>query len=146
MVVSKVESGWYPDPDGKPCDRYWNGSNWTKKTRPLSSSSASIKSKGKKSIGPIIAVVAVLVIGGVIVLAVAIDNANKSIDSKVRNYTESRYGSSQRIEDMANQLGTKTYSQRVNELPPLMQVVCENNGGVWMTSVLAPKGECVGGN
>ena len=29
-------AGWYPDPDGKPCERYWNGLRWTKKTRPFS--------------------------------------------------------------------------------------------------------------
>ena len=29
-------SGWYPDPDGKPCERFWNGYKWTTKTRPIS--------------------------------------------------------------------------------------------------------------
>jgi len=29
-------SGWYPDPDGKPCERFWNGLRWTEKTRPVS--------------------------------------------------------------------------------------------------------------
>lgn len=29
-------SGWYPDPDGKPCERFWNGYKWTNKTRPIS--------------------------------------------------------------------------------------------------------------
>ena len=28
--------GWYPDPDGKPSERYWNGKRWTSKTRPVS--------------------------------------------------------------------------------------------------------------
>jgi hypothetical protein len=28
--------GWYPDPDGKPSERYWNGKKWTSKTRPIS--------------------------------------------------------------------------------------------------------------
>lgn len=27
--------GWFPDPDGKPCSRYWDGSSWTEQTRPL---------------------------------------------------------------------------------------------------------------
>ncbi len=31
-----VSPGWYPDPDGKPCDRYWDGSAWTFETRPRS--------------------------------------------------------------------------------------------------------------
>ena len=30
-----VPSGWYPDPDGKPCARYWDGRAWTEQTRPL---------------------------------------------------------------------------------------------------------------
>jgi hypothetical protein len=28
--------GWYPDPDGKPSERYWDGKRWTSKTRPIS--------------------------------------------------------------------------------------------------------------
>lgn len=32
--MSEVEAGWYPDPEGKPCDRYWDGEDWTSKTRP----------------------------------------------------------------------------------------------------------------
>ena len=32
--MSQVNPGWYPDPDGKPCERYWDGSNWTLETRP----------------------------------------------------------------------------------------------------------------
>jgi hypothetical protein len=34
--MSQVNPGWYPDPDGKPCERYWDGSNWTLETRPKS--------------------------------------------------------------------------------------------------------------
>lgn len=30
-----VKSGWYPDPDGKPCERYWDGNGWTDQTRPI---------------------------------------------------------------------------------------------------------------
>jgi len=30
----EIQSGWYPDPDGKPADRYWDGQVWTDKTRP----------------------------------------------------------------------------------------------------------------
>lgn len=31
-----IAEGWYPDPDGKPCERFWNGNEWTSDTRPLS--------------------------------------------------------------------------------------------------------------
>ena len=34
--MSQVPPGWYPDSDGKPCHRYWDGANWTLETRPLS--------------------------------------------------------------------------------------------------------------
>lgn len=29
-----VPAGWYPDPEGKPAQRYWDGANWTDATRP----------------------------------------------------------------------------------------------------------------
>ena len=32
--MSQVSPGWYPDPDGRPCERYWNGTNWSLETRP----------------------------------------------------------------------------------------------------------------
>lgn len=34
-LESRVLPGWYPDPDGNQCERYWNGDKWTLKTRPL---------------------------------------------------------------------------------------------------------------
>ena len=30
-----VPAGWFPDPEGKPCARYWDGTSWTDQTRPL---------------------------------------------------------------------------------------------------------------
>lgn len=30
-----VPEGWYPDPDGKPAEKYWDGEQWTDQTRPL---------------------------------------------------------------------------------------------------------------
>jgi hypothetical protein len=32
---SPARDGWFPDPDGKPSERYWDGDAWTDKTRPL---------------------------------------------------------------------------------------------------------------
>lgn len=29
-----IAQGWYPDPDGKPAERYWDGDKWTEQTRP----------------------------------------------------------------------------------------------------------------
>lgn len=30
----EIPPGWYPDPDGKPSDRYWDGGQWGEQTRP----------------------------------------------------------------------------------------------------------------
>lgn len=35
IVESTVPAGWYRDPDGNECERYWDGYNWSLKTRPL---------------------------------------------------------------------------------------------------------------
>jgi hypothetical protein len=31
-----VPSGWYQDPNGFDCDRFWDGTSWTEQTRPRS--------------------------------------------------------------------------------------------------------------
>jgi Protein of unknown function (DUF2510) len=36
LSSNSVPPGWYPDPEGKPSEKYWDGSSWTKETRPLS--------------------------------------------------------------------------------------------------------------
>lgn len=33
--IGAIDPGWYPDPHGQPCDRYWDGHGWTDKTRPM---------------------------------------------------------------------------------------------------------------
>ena len=33
---AEVPAGWYPDAEGHPCERYWDGEKWTHQTRPLS--------------------------------------------------------------------------------------------------------------
>lgn len=33
-----VQPGWYPDPDGAPCMRWWDGQRWTGSTAPGMSS------------------------------------------------------------------------------------------------------------
>lgn len=34
MSSHRIPAGWYEDPDGNNCERYWDGQNWTLKTRP----------------------------------------------------------------------------------------------------------------
>jgi len=33
--TEQAPDGWFPDPDGKPAERYWDGQNWTDQTRPM---------------------------------------------------------------------------------------------------------------
>ena len=33
---SQIPSGWYPDPSGLNCERFWDGQDWTEQTRPVS--------------------------------------------------------------------------------------------------------------
>jgi hypothetical protein len=35
MPVTSIQPGWYPDPDGNPAERYWDGGLWTEQTRPV---------------------------------------------------------------------------------------------------------------
>lgn len=44
-----IAEGWYPDPDGKPCARFWDGEQWTEKTRPLQSVSQSASGTVRRS-------------------------------------------------------------------------------------------------
>jgi hypothetical protein len=45
-----IAEGWYPDPDGKPCERYWDGFNWTGQTRPLTKTPSADKVEQPKII------------------------------------------------------------------------------------------------
>lgn len=40
-------AGWYPDPAGLPCDRYWDGAEWTERTRPQPGGHASRASQSE---------------------------------------------------------------------------------------------------
>lgn len=33
--IGELEPGWYPDPEGEPKERYWDGRGWTDRTRPM---------------------------------------------------------------------------------------------------------------
>lgn len=46
MTTNEITPGWYPDPDGKPADRYWDGQSWTDQTRPRQGSSQQYGSSG----------------------------------------------------------------------------------------------------
>ena len=35
-----VAADWYADPDGKPAERFWDGSEWTERTRPVTTATA----------------------------------------------------------------------------------------------------------
>jgi hypothetical protein len=46
MTTNEITPGWYPDPDGKPADRYWDGQSWTDQTRPRQGFSQQYGSSG----------------------------------------------------------------------------------------------------
>lgn len=46
--MGNVEPGWYPDPDGKPCERYWDGTKWGDATQPMSQSLSQTRKPKKK--------------------------------------------------------------------------------------------------
>lgn len=45
-MSSDVQPGWYPDPDGKPAERYWDGDKWTEQTRPQTVKKSQPKKNG----------------------------------------------------------------------------------------------------
>ena len=40
QMSPEIPAGWYPDPDGKPASRYWDGNQWTDQTRPQADSAS----------------------------------------------------------------------------------------------------------
>ena len=57
-MESKVPAGWYKDPDGNECERYWDGNNWSLKTRPsINSVNPNPQTKNEISAGWWIAIV-----------------------------------------------------------------------------------------
>jgi len=67
--MSQVPPGWYPDPDGKPCNRYWDGANWTLETRPLGYQNSSNEISQKISTGWKVGIGLALALG-ILVLAI----------------------------------------------------------------------------
>jgi len=59
--MSNLASGWYPDPDGKPSERYWDGSNWTEQTRPIADKPSNAAAFGGCLIVTVVLAVIVLV-------------------------------------------------------------------------------------
>lgn len=47
MSSSEIPAGWYEDPDGNNCERFWDGQNWTLKTRPMVSKIPELDDKSK---------------------------------------------------------------------------------------------------
>ena len=44
--------GWYQDPDGFQCERFWDGGNWTLQTRPIVHSATINQGSQNQSISP----------------------------------------------------------------------------------------------
>lgn len=56
-VILSAAAGWYPDPNGTPAKRYWDGEQWTNQTQPLitptnsNASEFSAPAKSKRKFG-----------------------------------------------------------------------------------------------
>jgi hypothetical protein len=44
--------GWYQDPDGFQCERFWDGGNWTLQTRPMVNPTVINNDNNNQSITP----------------------------------------------------------------------------------------------
>jgi hypothetical protein len=49
LKMTEVQAGWYKDPDGNPCERFWDGQKWTLNTRPISPTSVTSHSSNSQS-------------------------------------------------------------------------------------------------
>jgi hypothetical protein len=42
-MTKQLPEGWYPSPDGKPYERYWDGCDWCEETRPMGAPQPRVK-------------------------------------------------------------------------------------------------------
>jgi hypothetical protein len=52
MTTGNPRPGWYLDPDGRECDRFWDGTHWTLQTRPKTEQLDTNPSKSNQKISP----------------------------------------------------------------------------------------------
>ena len=77
MSSNGVLPGWYPDPEGKPSERYWDGTAWSEQTRPFAHLQNRPAPQPAKNVGMDGAEIGILV--GVIVLIILIAFAGTGI-------------------------------------------------------------------
>ncbi len=72
MINQEIPPGWYPDPDGKPTDRYWNGSEWTDNTRPQIATNSPVSPIQPKKSGVDSSEIAIMVGIAILIFIVAL--------------------------------------------------------------------------
>lgn len=71
--MSQVNPGWYRDPDGRPCERYWDGMNWTLETRPISTPSSTTNNQAGMTTGWKVAIAIIISISILILIYASSD-------------------------------------------------------------------------
>jgi hypothetical protein len=109
--MENVEAGWYSDPEGKPCQRYWDGEDWTQKTRPVvgpeeKEPDKTPKVKKEMTSGTKWAWVAAAAgIAFLLFIFIAISSASNNVSDSVVDLRDAMYGDQQGVCDTAAAFG-----------------------------------------
>jgi hypothetical protein len=98
-------AGWYEDPDGKPSERYWDGSKWTSKTRPRTSQN--LKNKKNKSFNQKFLLIPIPIIL-VSILIFFVQREAKKTEEIIDSNLKALFPTSNPIEDWAVEVGRET--------------------------------------
>jgi len=122
-----MSEGWFPDPTGKPQERYWNGSEWTEETRgyPPPSPKAPDRSLPAAEAGPatptpapgprpllvgaIIVLVLLTVVGGLVLWRTNVDNAAREAAREGAALGGSKFSMDFNSSDLASPFLSVTY-------------------------------------
>lgn len=104
--MNSPNAGWYKDPNGNPCERLWDGENWTDKTRPLQAADDRRKVKGKS--GPILGfvLVSLFVVVGIFMFYGYLNSELEDASQEGRDIVEQMFVSEeelQQLEDFVNE-------------------------------------------
>jgi hypothetical protein len=104
--MNSPNAGWYKDPNGNPCERLWDGENWTDKTRPLQTADYQPKAKGKG--GPILGfvIVSIILVVGIFMFYGYLNSELEDASQEGYDIVEQMYVSDeelQQLEDFVNE-------------------------------------------
>jgi hypothetical protein len=130
--MSQHAPGWYPDPQGGPQQRWWDGSKWTDATRPLASQQPQqpqvIVQKSRAGRIALFIVLGILglgvlgVVGCVALIGAGVDEAAEELEA--RGITRAEFDSIEQgmtQEEVESQLGPPEDSQEFEQQIPELQ-------------------------